>query len=159
MLTSQEGNSVPRPVNWYGKLDVRKMNRRDYGELPKHVLLDVKAGADAVYPDILTDPVLMVSPEARQVIKKYEAEMPFLFVVLCDTEGAEAVAYHCPVLTDVEENGECGEALYRVRTGKGSEVRIRSDLAESLLARGAVGLGLKEVADAERGKGKWGKVI
>ena len=159
VLTSQEGNSVPRPVNWYGKLDVRKMNRRDYGELPKHVLLDVKAGADAVYPDILTDPVLMVSPEARQVIKKYEAEMPFLFVVLCDTEGEEAVAYHCPVLTDVEENGECGEALYRVRTGKGSEVRIRSDLAESLLARGAVGLGLKKVADAERGKGKWGKVI
>ena len=29
-LTSQKGNPIPQVVNWYGKLDVRNVNRKDY---------------------------------------------------------------------------------------------------------------------------------
>ena len=145
VLVSQDGNPMPRIVNWYGKLDVRKINRVSYRELSGHILLDMKAGTDTVYPDILTDPVLMVSAEAKQVIKKYEEEMPFLFVALFDTESEESVVYYCPVLAEGNGTGEYGEALYLVRTEKGSEVRIRADLAESLLARGAVGMKLERM--------------
>ena len=41
VLTAQNGNPIPRVVNWYGKLDVRKLNRKDYRELPAHILLDM----------------------------------------------------------------------------------------------------------------------
>jgi hypothetical protein len=150
VLTSQEGNPVPRVVNWYGKLDVRKINRRDYRELPGYVLLDMKTGTDVVYPDILDDPVLMVSAEAMQVIKRYEQEMPFLFVALFDTDREESAAYYCPVLADAERDWECREALYRIRTERGSQVRIREDLVESLLDRGAVGMKLERIMDAKR---------
>ncbi len=142
VLTAQNGNPIPRVVNWYGKLDVRKLNRKDYRELPAHILLDMETGRDVVYLDILTDPALLVSREMMMVIKRYEDDMPFLFTVLFDTVREESVAYFCPILPEGKEAEESGAAIYRLRTARGSELRIRLDLAESLLCRGAVGMSL-----------------
>ena len=147
VLTAQNGNPIPRVVNWYGKLDVRKLNRKDYRELPAHILLDMETGRDVVYPDILTDPILLVSREMMQVIKRYDDDIPFLFAALFDTVREESVVYFCPILPEGEEAEERGAAIYRLRTVRGSELRIRLDLAESLLCRGAVGIGLTVLND------------
>ena len=135
-LTAQKGNPIPRVTAWQGKLDVRKLNRRDYRSMPAHLLLKMETGMDIIYPDILTDPVLMVSEEAMEVIRLYDRAMPFLSVVLSDNAREESKAYYCPVLE------EEGEIIYRIERLGGSEIWICEELAESLLERGMVGMAL-----------------
>lgn len=141
-LTSQKGNPTPQVVNWYGKLDVRNVNRKDYKKIPAPLMLEMKTGVDAVYPDIMTSPVLMVSEEAMEVILLYDQQMPFFFLALFDTEKEESVSYYCPVLAEDADGGK--EALYRIKRREGYEIRICEELAESLLERGAVGMELGE---------------
>lgn len=136
-LTSQKGNPIPQIKNWFGKIDVRKLNRKEYKELPKFILLDMKAGTDVCYPDILTGPSLLVSREAMEVIRMYEGDMPFLFFALFDTEHDESASYYCPILEEDNEKA----AIYR-EGSTGHEIKIRLDLAESLLLRGASGMEL-----------------
>lgn len=138
-LTAQQGNPIPRVTGWQGILDVRKLNRHDYRSLPAHLLLKMETGVDTIYPDILIDPVLLVSEEAMEVIRLYDRTMPFLSVVLSDNAREQSVAYYCPVLE------EEGEILYRTKRPGGSEIRICEELAESLLDRGAVGMELSFV--------------
>ena len=138
-LTAQKGNPIPQVTGWQGILDVRKLNRHDYRSLPAHLLLKMETGVDTIYPDILIDPILLVSEEAMEVIRLYDRTMPFLSVVLSDNVREESVAYYCPVLE------EEGESLYRTKRPGGSEIWICEELAESLLERGAVGMELSFV--------------
>ena len=139
-LTVQKGNPLPQVINWYGRLDVRKLNRKDYREIPRRLLLEMRTGMDAVYPDIIIDPVLMVSEEAMEIISLYDNRMPFIFLALFDVEKEESMSYYCPVLA--EDNTGQDEVLYKVKHGNGYEIRICEELAESLLSRGAIGLKL-----------------
>ncbi len=105
-LTSQKGNPTPQVVNWYGKLDVRNVNRKDYKRIPAPLMLEMRTGVDAVYPDIMTSPVLMVSEEAMEAILLYDQQMPFFFLALFDTEKEESVSYYCPVLAEDTDGGK-----------------------------------------------------
>ncbi len=142
-LTAQKGNPIPQIINWYGKLDVEKLNRQDYGKIPKRLQLEMTVGVDIFYPDIITEPVLMVSQEVMEIMKLYDERVPFIFLALFDTQKEESKAYYCPVLAE----GLAGqkEALYRVKRLEGYEIRICEELAESLLSRGAAGVELREV--------------
>ena len=71
-LISQKGNPIPQIVNWYGKLDIRNVNRKDYKKIPKPLILEMRTGVDVIYPDIMTSPVFMVSEEAMEVILLYD---------------------------------------------------------------------------------------
>ena len=139
-LTFRKGNPVPQVVNWYGKLDVRNVNRKDYKKIPAPLMLEMKTGVDVVYPDVMILPVLMVSEEAMEVILLYDRQMPFFFLALFDMEKEESVSYYCPVLAEDADGGK--EALYRIKRREGYEIRICEELAESLLERGAVGMEL-----------------
>ena len=57
-------------------------------------------------------------------------------------ERQESASYFCPVLEDSNEVQD--KPIYRLLKKEGNEIRIRLDLAESLLARGAIGLVLEE---------------
>ncbi len=125
-LTVQKGNPLPQVINWYGKLDVRKLNRQDYRGIPQSLLLEMRMGIDVVYPDILIDPVLMVSEEAMEIISLYDRQMPFVYLALFDNQKEESVSYYCPVLAD--DNAGQEEVLYRVKKGKGCEIMICEEL-------------------------------
>ena len=142
-LTAQKGNPVPQIVNWYGKLDVRNVNRKDYRKIPVPLMLEMRTGVDVVYPDIMTFPLLLVSEEAMEVILLYNKKMPFFFVALFDTLKEESASYYCPVLPEEAAGGT--EALYWIRRREGDEIRICEELAESLMERGAVGMELNAV--------------
>ncbi len=142
-LKTQIQNPIPRVSSWFGKLDERKLTLEAYKELPRYFLLDMKTGTDVLYPDILTEPFLMVSREAADVLRIYEEEMPFLFVVLFDTEKNESISYHLPILAEGDEN--CLRAVYRIRKDGRWEIRVRLDLAESLLFRGIEGIELTKI--------------
>ena len=144
ILTIQKGNPLPQVINWYEKLDVRKLNRQDYREIPRHLMLEMRTGMDVIYPDIMIDPVLMVSEEVMEIIKLYDNQMPFIFLALLDKQKEESKSYYCPVLA--EDTVEQKEALYRVKQSNGYEIRICEELAESLLSRGAIGIELSKGA-------------
>lgn len=139
VLEDQEGNPIPRIVQWQGKVDLPKLYREGYQSLPRMLTLDAETGMDFFYPDFLFCPVLMVSREAMEVICLYEEGMDFRFCALFDRRREEGNAYYFPVLPEEE-----GHVLYRKRKGNGFEYRIRLDLAESLLRREASGFVLKE---------------
>lgn len=140
-LTSQKGNPIPEIINWFGTIDNRKLNREEYKELPKYFLLNMKTGTDILYPDILTDPAFMVSREAMEVMRMYEEDMPFIYAALFDTKNNESASYFCPILQQDNE----ASAIYKVKQMDRYEIRIRLDLVESLLGRGAIGLNLARV--------------
>lgn len=145
LLKTQSGNPIPQICSWYAKLDERKLTRQHYKELPGCVLLDMKTGMDILYPDMITEPFLMVSKGVMDVLKMYEKDMPFLFAALFDTDKGESVSYYLPILA--EGNEECGEAIYRIKNRNRWEIRLRLDLAESLLARGAEGMELIQIGE------------
>ncbi len=140
-LTSQKGNPIPQIRNWYGKLDVRNVNREDYKKIASPLMLEMRTGLDTICPDIMTSPVLMVSEEAMEVILLYDRNMPYFFVVLFDAEKEQSTVYYCPVLADDADGGK--EVIYRIKKPSGSVIKICEELAESLLERGVCGLGLQ----------------
>ena len=142
VVKGQKGNPIPRIVSWYGKLDSRKPNRTEYRKLPPYVLLEMETGMDILYPDVLLEPVFLVSREVMELLVHYDNRIPFLFVALFEAERQESASYFCPVLE--ESNEVQDKPIYRLFKKEGNEIRIRLDLAESLLARGAIGLILEE---------------
>ena len=148
VLKSQKGNPDPRIMNWYGKLDIRKLNRKEYRELPSEVLLEMETGMDILYPDVLLEPVFLVSGEIMELLVHYDEDIPFLFMALFAVDKEESASYFCPVLEESREVQD--KPIYRLLKEEGSEIRLRLDLAESLLARGAIGLALEEIGVKER---------
>ena len=142
VVKGQKGNPIPRIVSWSGKLDSRKLNRKEYRKLPPYVLLEMETGMDILYPDVLLEPVFLVSREVMELLVHYDEGIPFLFVALFEAERQESASYFCPVLE--ESNEVQDKPIYRLLKKEGNEIRIRLDLAESLLARGAIGLVLEE---------------
>ncbi|WP_313152235.1 hypothetical protein [Lacrimispora sp.] len=161
VLTSKGKYPFPQIINWSQAIDVRKLTRNEYRELPAFFLLNAKLGMDGVFPDVIEKPVLLFSRTAMEVTALYDSDIPFLFAALFDTEKGECASYYCPVLEEedclarqpspgqremiLNREKMSGIPLFRVRTGVESATVIRMDLAESLLERGAVGLELKEV--------------
>lgn len=162
ILTNEEKNPLLQIMNVNQSIDIRKLNRKEYQNMPSYVLLNAKLGIDGIFPDIIEKPVLLLSRTAMEVIGLYDSNIPFLFFVLFDTDKEECASYFCPVLEEEEclaqkpgpgqrelildRSKMTGIPLFRIRTGTESAVVIRMDLAESLLERGAIGLNLKEVS-------------
>ena len=144
VLKSQLGNPIPRVVNGYKKLDIRKLNRKEYKELPSYVFWEIKTGMDILYPDILMEPALLVSREVMELLVHYDETIPFLFAAMFDEEKGESASYFCPILEEEEKVED--KPLYWLFKEQGKrEIRIRLDLAESLLAREAIGIAFQEL--------------
>ena len=161
LLTDSGRNPFPEIRGWSQVLDVRKMNRRKYRELPSSFPLKMRTGVDHILPDILLSPFLLLSEPAKDVVSFYDPEIPWCFAVLFGDSGKECASYFWPILEEVDcvlEEPYTGEGAVRLdeRKMKGlpffqtwvkdrKKTVIRMDLAESLLMRHAVGLELQEV--------------
>lgn len=162
ILTNKEKNPLLQIMNVNQSIDIRKLNRKEYQNMPSYVLLNAKLGIDGIFPDIIEKPVFLLSRAAMEVIGLYDSNIPFLFFVLFDTDKEVCASYFYPILEEedclaqklgpgqreliLDWSKMTGIPLFRIRTGTESAVIIRMDLAESLLERGAIGLNLKEVS-------------
>lgn len=160
LLTDSKRNPFPEIVGWSQALNIRKMNRGEYQELPSSFQLNMRTGMDHILPDILVTPFLLLSEPAMHVVSFYDPEIPWCFAVLFGDSGKECASYFCPILEEedcaVEEVYREGETvrldrrkmkglpLFRIRVKDRKKTVIRMDLAESLLMRHAVGLELEE---------------
>lgn len=144
VLEKQEGNGIPEIVNWYEKLDVRRINRQQHRKLPRIIMLDIKIWKEDIFPDMLFQPVLLVSQEVMAVIKMYDAEMPYHTVVLMDVDQTRSGVYCLPVLEEIRD-GEITENIpLGFITERGcKKILVERDLLESLLYRGMTGVSVK----------------
>lgn len=161
ILGRDGANPYPQVLNWSQVLDMRKLNRLRYQELPPYFLLDMKMGFDSLFPDIILFPFLLLSKGAMEVAVLYDSEMPYRFTTLFDVEKGQFVSYYCPVLEEVdcvvggnahERKGILldrekisGIPLFYIRIKDETMAVIRMDLAERLLERDVVGMELEEV--------------
>ena len=116
-----------------------------------------------VYTDVLTYPCFMVSGMVRDVIRKYDASIYFQRIVLYDGERKKSGAYYIPYLENVDcvrsddlrlihmrqiivYRGDMAErVIAKTEKENCQHIIVRMDLVESILRRGAVGIGLQEI--------------
>lgn len=153
----------PMPTGWYGILDKKTLEKKKSYQMPKRMLFCVEEHMQMVFTDIITFPCFMVSKMVRSVIEKYDRSVRFARVILYDRKHKNSMAYYIPFLDsigiDKEDTGEgniSGEktvvgqvmedrVIAELRTSEGTFLVMRMDLAESVLRRDAVGIGLEEV--------------
>lgn len=161
IMTNRGNNPFPQIINWSQVLDVRKMNREEYKTLPPFLMLDMKFGMDAFFPDIILSPFLLISRTVMEVVALYDPSMPFYFTALFDIEQGNSGAYYCPILEVeacvaeqpqrnnkrilLDRENMAGLPLFQMKIRGERKNVIRIDLVESLLEREAVGIELEEV--------------
>lgn len=153
----------PIPLKWYGIIDKKTLERKKVYQLPKHLLFLTDRHMQMVFTDVVSFPCFMVSEMVRDVIKKYEPSVDFLRLILFDKERKRSRTYYIPYLEKVKpatesiaggrNNGHVlvekeslnGKCIAEIADRKKYKVVMRMDLVESILRRGAVGIGLEEI--------------
>lgn len=171
-----ENYTAPQPIGWYGKIDRKSLQGKKAYQMPKHLLFKVEQHMQMVFTDIIMFPCFMASGMVRGVIEQYASDVSFARAILFDKEKRKSMAYYIPFLERIEPaEGEAVEHEHKelkkifvdegrlgnrviAETADGDKacVIMRMDLVESILRRGAVGIGIKEV-EVVRGFGGGGR--
>ena len=161
-----EAYVAPRPLNWYGKLDVRALQGKKRYELPERMVFQIEQHMQTVWTDIIMSPCFMISKEAKEIIQMYNPHLTFLRVLFSNQKKRQVKAYYLPFLPSInaltenskfnlnrsvihhaEVDGNLMKNRVIAKVGNVSKencVLIRSDLAESLLNGNLIGIGLRE---------------
>ena len=156
---------APRPLHWYGRLDVKTLTNKKYYQLPEHMVFLVESHIQRVWTDIIMHPCFMLGKQAKEVLEVYDQSLRFVRVMLSDKKNGNSRPYYIPSLEGVPaltENSKFNmnrsiihhaevdgtilkdRAIVRVtNVNKPNCVLVRSDLVESLLTN-TVGIGLRE---------------
>lgn len=153
---------APAPVGWYGIIDKKTLSKKSPYQMAKHLLFSVESNMQMVFTDVLTVPCFMVSENVRNVIRKYNSFIYFVRIILLDKENRQSMAYYIPYLDTIEctikkdrnkrdnnfvvdKKSVEEKVMAEITDGHSSHVIMRMDLVESILRRGAVGIGLREI--------------
>lgn len=163
LIKVNENYVAPTLLGWYGTIDKKTLDKEKLYQMPKHMLFQVERHMQMVFTDVLTFPCFMVSDKIRNVIKKYDPFVYFIRIILYDNEHKKSKAYYIPYLDKVKFKEKCDEdkksirhilvkkeevrerAIVEITDGNNSYVIMRMDLIESVLRRGAIGIGLQDI--------------
>jgi len=158
---------IPQIAGWYEKINPRWINPKDAYRLPKRELLFVREQDNIVFTDILSKPFFLVSDMVRKVILMYEPLTNMKEIVLLDTRHKVSRSYFLPILEEVDCMTEDSEfnadrsiikkgildydivkdrTIFAIGGMKNRYIVGNLELVESLIKRGAVGIGLRELA-------------
>lgn len=166
---SPELKYAPKLKNWYGKFDVRNICPDGFPKLPQRELFLIEPSINTMFTDMILYPFLLISPMIQEVIQMYREPCFFREVILLEQLSGKSIIYYLPVLDETERiqvrrkeyrNGICtldtvqeegneiyvDRNLFWVRDSKKRHIIISLDMAESLIRRGVIGLGLCEVS-------------
>ncbi len=164
IITVDQNYVPPSPVGWYGHLDRKTVSSGKAHNISRFSLFSVERHMQMVFTDVITFPCFMVSEMVRDVIKKYDPFIRFSRVIFYDKERKQSMAYYIPFLyrSDQLKKDEAGKSMVERSEIKNriimeltdhakSCVIMRLDLLESILRRGAVGIGVREIQIREGG--------
>ena len=166
ILEVDQAYTPPRPLNWYGKLDIKALEDKKYYQLPKHMIFQIEDHMQMVWTDIVMHPYFMVSKQAKEVIQFYEPSLHFVRAIFSNKKKRCSRAYYIPFLVGVDaltdnskfnrdrsiiHKAEVNASTIKNRSivrvtnvNQRNCILIRSDLAESLLTSSPIGIGLTE---------------
>lgn len=154
-----------KPINYKGKLDERTIRTTKPRNMPKRMFFFIEKSMQTVDTDIITFPCFLVSKEAYETIHSYDPGMAFTRILLFDQFNKKSKIYYLPYLKEIDclsdksklnldrsvifdaylEGDKIKEKpLFLVAGINCRCILIRLDLAESLLRRNIIGMGLRE---------------
>lgn len=151
-VTVHRKYTAPNPIGWYGIIDSKTIEQKGIHGLQNRILLHVDKHMQMIFTDVIMVPCFMVSTLVRDVIKVYASDTFFARIILFDQENRRSKAYYIPDIPLAEEWNKKRVIMRVQQSDIGKEtVIMRMDLVESILRRGAVGIGLEEYE--EKGEG------
>ena len=112
------------------------------------------------FSDILTDPLLLLSSKAKEVLQLYDAKTAFKQIILFGKEEETVMRYYLPVLSEVngQRTGDGKVALYkkdksilermpivRLKIGESIRYLLNMEIVESFLKRRITGINVEMV--------------
>lgn len=149
---------APQLENWYGAFDVRDISLTAFPRLPQRQLFTIEPSEKTIFTDIVLFPFLLISPKVTDVIKMYRECCFYREVILLDQVSGKSELYHLPVFDETDrllivdrqdaasdEMVDPEKHIFWIRDSLKRHTIISLDLAESLLRREIMGLGIKEI--------------
>lgn len=139
----------PLPIGGFGTIDKITLRKKRIYEMPQNLFFLTQDHMQTVFTDVITFPCFMVSGMVKDVMLSYNPFIKFARAVLYNRKRGTSAEYYIPFLgweEAPEKEKIKGREALEIRNGDNSYVIMRMDLAESILRRGAVGIGLKEVS-------------
>lgn len=159
-------SEAPVIKNWYGKIERENITEEKSYLLQQRELLEIVENKNVFFTDIVVFPFFLVSDLCKNVISMYAPKTKFKQVVLMDMKTNKYQMYHLPVLKKVnsietkkkigniiikesalmvhkDDIGDLG--IFQVETNGKTNTIIRLDMLESMLRRGAKGIGIQEI--------------
>lgn len=173
-LLNCDPHYVDAPViaSWQDKVDPRNICPGKSQRLPDRQILNVLPNAHMVFSDVLSSPFLLLSQICMDVVKIYETHTVSKQMILLDLENRQKQTYYLPILQhatclaegsrwsmdksvllegvlDLSKVGDL--SIFHLADLKNRYTVIRLDVLESMLKRGARGLGITQLKTAWEG--------
>lgn len=160
-ITVDDNYVPPSPLGWWGVIDRKTLERKKQSQMSKHMLFQVESHMQMVFTDVVRFPCFLVSELVMNVINKYDQFISFERIVFYDKGRKKSMIYYLPFLNriELEKDNTCKKendlvidrekieeyVITEIICNGKKYFIVRMDLAESILRRGAVGIGLKEI--------------
>lgn len=162
---------IPNPVNWFQKLGPGDA-MKSVQNFPDREIFMVRTGDSPIFPDFMTDPMVMVTEKVKKCLWLYEPNIPVKEIVLLDRQKRMTRNYYVPKFAELDcltegskytnwnydlEYAELDEekigdkAIFMLKGPEKRNIVARMDVVESLLRRGAKGFLPKETDVRESG--------
>jgi len=158
---------APWLINWYTTIRPKYINLENASLLLFRSLIYVEKNRDLVFPDIITSPFLLISPQLKKIVEIYQPEIEYKQIVLLEPFHDYVQLYFLPILPriscllhtsvlnadrsiihravlDLSCVGD--HSVFHIADIKNTYTILRLDLLESALIRGCIGLEYQEVA-------------
>ena len=166
LLETDKRNHIPYSINKNRAIDIRNINRENAYRIPNCTVVEMDVPWEVFFPDILSEPIFMVSERCAVVIEMYQPETIFKTIYLLQSESGMSRTYFLPILesigclrdeTKVSRGGKelleivlhkeliSQKSIFRIAGFDHPYVIGRLDFVESILRRGIEGIKLTEV--------------
>ncbi|GHU60237.1 hypothetical protein FACS1894171_0880 [Clostridia bacterium] len=157
---------IPYPKDFFENIDVRNVSAERGDSVPFRTLIQLRPSAFTVFPDVFCTPVLLLTPDAQNIVRLYDDYIVYRQIIYLDQVNELVNLYFMPLLQTIDclstrsEYVNAGkgafskvvlkaelirdESIFQVKNQQQRVTVIRLDLAESLLARGCRGFTLAE---------------
>lgn len=159
-------SNYPKIKQWYGNIDIRYLNKEEAYKIPKRQLLSIYEKENTVFTSVINQPFPMVSEAVKEVFDMYEPHIKYKQIILLDSIYEKSCVYYIPILDEVDCLSESSllnldrsvikhgvidysrteeKAVFRLGNVNGYYIVCRLDVAESILKREVIGIGLMEL--------------
>lgn len=153
----------PEFLDWPGNINPRNIRPGSSHKIARRQILNIRQNPHTVFIDVISSPFLLLSKRCMEVVTFYEPQVISKQIILLDMETPQRETYYLPILKqihclaagsewnldksvlikgviDLETIGDT--SIFQLADMKNIYTVIRMDILESMLKRGARGVGI-----------------